>query len=35
MDRPINTRGLKKADCETDFFFMELLMMWMEFECGA
>ena len=31
MNRPIKTRRLKKADCEADFFFMELLMMWMEF----
>ena len=31
MNRPNKTRGLKKADREGDFFFMELLMMWMEF----
>ena len=31
INRPIKTRRLKKADCEADFFFMELVMMWMEF----
>jgi hypothetical protein len=30
---PIKTRGLKNADCEVDFFFMEL--KWMGFECEA
>ena len=35
INRPIKTRRLKKADCEADFFFMELVLMWMEFECGA
>ena len=24
INRPIKTRRLKKADCEADFFFMEL-----------
>src|SRR5438552_8324098 len=30
---PIKKRGLKNADCEVDFFFMEL--KWMGFECEA
>src|SRR6266545_7350664 len=30
-NRPIKTRRLKNADCEVDFFFMEL--KWMGFEC--
>ena len=25
INRPIKTRRLKKADCEADFFFMELV----------
>ena len=32
-NRPIKTRRLKNADCEVDFFFMEL--KWMGFECEA
>ena len=35
INRPIKTRRLKKADCEADFFFMNWLLMWMEFKCEA
>jgi hypothetical protein len=31
INRPTKTRRLKNADCEVDFFFMEL--KWMGFEC--
>src|SRR5438552_17771231 len=33
INRPTKTRRLKNADCEVDFFFMEL--KWMGFECEA
>jgi hypothetical protein len=33
INRPTKTRRLKNADCEVDFFFMEL--KWMGFECGT